>query len=1374
MSLSETATARWSAAPEGGLLLEKTAATDAAAGVLRAEAALIACLPTPSFPTILYQDERPGAFSVGYWIRCTQRLDDWLALGIQLPPRAALSLCRGLARCVEALHGQGQPDKQLTPRRFFVCDDPGQGDACLAELGRPSRPAVEMIESGAIAWLSGDVAYLAPEQTGRMNRVIDYRSDLYTLGVIFYRILTGRLPFTGVDELAVVHAHLSLAPPAATAINPELPASYERMLFKLLEKHAEDRYQTAAGLCLDLDYLLARSLLHLPDTGFMPGVRDHSDELQIPQKLYGREADVHRLLDAFQAVAAGDRQVLLVAGSSGSGKSSLINEVHRPITAARGTFVAGKFEQYQRDVPYLGVLAAMRELVDFVLAERADVIEQWRVRIARAVRGEGAALTELMPGLARLLGQGPAPTIGSAEAAAARLRRVLKHFIGAFARPEHPLVICLDDLQWADASSLQLIEDLVADDQTTHLLIIGAYRDNEITPGHLLPAAMDRIALRGVVPVVLKLGLLDVVRVRQLLSDTLNLPAEPCASLAAALYAKTAGNPFHLKVLMASLHQRGILSRSRDHRAWTWDAQVLANEDLAANVVELVLASLRELPPHAAATLSIAAFLGAILTVEDLAVASGRTESEVDDDLIILAQRHFLLRRRGGRGAELRFQHDRIQEAAYKLCPEAERPLRHQQIGQLLAGRHDDLANSPDLFMVLRHLNAGPPLPAGAWRREVQRLNFAGGQRARRTLAYGTAVALLGLVVDALDDAAWRADRAFALDATLEFGQALLLHGEAAHAESLVDALAQRVSDPLEFGRLTLLRCEIYALDGRYHPCIAASRQALVALGVELPSGDFAQWHTQYRRDMQARYGVMPPADLTHYPRIVDPAKALALDLLSRSVPTAYILDASLLCALSAVGVQLSLEHGIGRHSPYFFASYGVSLTASLTDNAEAVRYAEAGLQMAEHLGDKANICMTLQAQLFVSHWVHPLGESTSLARRAVEAGIQSGETRFIGYAHHHHSHMQFAQGVPLPRLMVTVTEYRQLASEGGSRHRRAVDSLEGVQTLIRLLSADPAAPTPDAEAALIAEWRARGGGSANLLYKVERAQIHMLLREWEPAARLLEEVRVDDLRTGAPGAFGNAVQLFYETMALARRAATGAIDQAGAVARIVANRTVMVEWARTAPSNFTHYPQAADAELAALQGDLPLAIAHLRAAVQSAQAAEFRLDHILLAERAAQWCFSVDLSVEACTFLTAALRTARILGATAKVHDLLARYPILAAPAEAPVDGRVTLGTLELTRVLELMAAFHAEASFSALIERVAQAFLELTSATGFALLMRGEDGPWQLRAHQDLARSRELQLCELPFERAPAAAGVATEHAVDGLIPRAPTVGG
>ena len=1361
-------TTLWSLDAAGGLQIDKSATGRPAINALRAEATLIGRLPAPLFPAIVEQRYTERTARVLYRLPYTLRLDTWLAQGLRLGWVPALRLCRGLTQCIAALHAQGQPDKQLTPERFFVSNDPGAGLACLAELGRLSRPTVEERTAGAIAWIEGNLAYLAPEQTGRMNRAIDYRSDLYTLGVIFYRVLTGRLPFEGEDELALVHAHLSLPMPSPRRFEATFPASCERLLERLLAKNAEDRYQTADGLLADLDLLLALDAGSIADAGLALGVRDHRPELIVPERLYGRTAEVRQLLDAFDAVATGGKVTLLVAGSSGSGKSSLINEVHKPITAARGTYIGGKFGQYQRDVPYVALLAALRELIELVLAEPQDLIDQWRVRLSKVLRGEGGVMLELLPELARLIGpQTPPPAVEAAETAA-RLKRVFQVFVSVFARHDHPLVIFVDDLQWADAASLQLLESLILDDKVAHLMVIGAYRDNEITSGHLLPALIARLAERAHPPVEMKLALLDRPTVQTLLADTLLRPPVEVAALAADLHAKTDGNPFYLKTLLQSLAKRGVLQRPRGERAWVWDPKALAEEAISPNVVELVLASLRELPPRTADTLSIAAFLGASFSMVDLETATELDRPALDADLVVLEQHRYLLRRQGGSGPELRFQHDRIQEAAYQLCAAVDRPARHGAIGRLLAAREADLAASPQLFDILRHLNEGPPPPPGPQRRELLGLNLAAGLRAKRSLAYATAVNLLGLVAAGLDDAAWRGEHALAFDATLEYGHAMLLHGDPGHAQAIAEGLLPHVADPLELGRLALLRSELFALAVRYGDSLGTIRTALAALGTHLPLGDYDAWYEEHRDALHQRFDPMPPPDLLQFPRLDDPSKLLALELLARFIATAYIVDAKMMRVAAVLGVKMSLEHGIGRQSPYMFIGYGIALTATLTENAQAVRMADAGLALAEHSGDNLAVCMAFQASLLLYHWGHPLARSRENARRAVEAGIFSGETRIVGYAYYHHSHMQFAQGVPLAPLLTQVTEYRQFAQFNG-RNQRVVDSLEGVQNLIRLLSGDKAAPTPEVEAALGVEWRARGAGTAMLLYNVERAQVHMLLREWEPAARLLEQVRADGLQTRNPGVLAVGVHLFYETLLYARQVEAGAVTRVEAVARIEANGAVLKRLAVTGTANFAHYPLAAEAELAWLAGAADQAIALLRDAIAFAVWADMLLDHIVLAERAAQFCFRTDATESACAFLAAALGTARSIGAEAKVRDLLARYPTLTATAN-PAGGTIPLQALELTRLLELMSTFHGETNLAALLERIAHEFLELTGATGFALLMRGEDGRWELRAHHDITRSEGLTPYSLPFERQPGSIAGDADDRVATLVPRRP----
>ncbi|HSI57614.1 MAG TPA: AAA family ATPase, partial [Ideonella sp.] len=828
---------RWSKAPGGGFVLEKSAQTPAGAAALRQELALLERLPREGFAQVLeaVADGADG-LRVRYRIPFAVRLDDWVARGRRPRPADGLLLCRALARCVAALHRCGHSDRQLSPARFFVPEEAAGGSVCLAELGRLSRPTVEQRRAGAVAWIEGDLAYLAPEQTGRMNRSIDDRCDLYTLGVIFYRILTGRLPFTAEDDLALVHAHLSLPPPAPRALEPDFPLALERLLLKLLEKNAENRYQTAEGLCADLDGLLAHAEGSPAWSEFQPGARDHRNELVVPQRLYGRSGEVRQLLDAFAATAAGDKLLLLVGGYAGVGKSSLISEVHKPITAARGSFVAGKFDQVQRDLPYVAVLGALRELLELVLAEREELVDRWRVRLGKALRGQGGVLLELLPELVQLIGpQLPVPEVEPAEAAA-RLKRVFQRFISVFARPGHPLVIFLDDLQWADAASLQLLENLFADDQAGHLMVIGAFRDNEIGPGHPLPDSLERIAAQGARLLRLTLAPLAEPTVQQLLADTLLRPTAEVAPLAGTVHDKTEGNPFYLKTLLQSMVSGGALRREQGQRAWSWDPAQVQAQALSGRVVDLVLASLRELPDSAARTLCSAAFLGASFELDDLRCLAEGDEAQLNADLALLEQRRYLLRLQHAHGPVLRFQHDRIQEAAYQLCPAPERAARHAEIGRRLAQGEPALAVSPRLFSVLQHLNHGFAASQGEARLALLRLNLAAGLRAKKSLAYGSAVRALELVAGALDEALWASQRELAFSASLELGHALFLDGQTDRADAAALALLPRAANAFEFAQVQSLRIELLAMGARYPECIAAGRAALAALGVELPS----------------------------------------------------------------------------------------------------------------------------------------------------------------------------------------------------------------------------------------------------------------------------------------------------------------------------------------------------------------------------------------------------------------------------------------------------------------------------------------------------------------------------------------------------------
>ncbi|MDB5848315.1 MAG: hypothetical protein JWP29_2067 [Rhodoferax sp.] len=1389
MAPADEGVGQWTRVALGGWWRDRHADTPASVAALRAEVALLRQLPAGRFAQVVATSDveaatrqhadtadatvtalvapAAGGFAVRLQVPFAGRLDAWLATGVRPAPPEALRLCRALTRCVAALHAEAQPDKHLHPARFFVPEDALAGEACLAELSRLSRPAVEERQAGAVAWIEGDLSYLAPEQTGRMNRAIDHRSDLYTLGVIFYRVLTGRLPFTGVDALALVHAHLSLAPPSPRALDATFPIACERMLLKLLEKNAEDRYQTAEGLCADLDSLIEGGAARLADAAFLPGADDHHRELVIPERLYGRVAEVQSLLAAFGKTAIGGKVLLLVAGYSGVGKSALINEVHKPITAARGTFIAGKFDQYQRDVPYVAVLVALRELLELVLAEPEAHIARWRMALAQALGPEAGVMLALLPELGRLIGPQPAPAEAEPSEAAARLKRVFQSFIGVFARPAHPLVLFLDDLQWADAASLQLLENLFAESQFGHLMVIGAYRNNEVGPGHLLPAALQRIAEAGTVPVTLVLAPLAEDAVRALLAASLLREPADVAELAAIVRAKTEGNPFYLKVLLQSLAQRGMLMRAPGKRAWHWNAAALASEALSGNVVELVLASLRELPAGAAQCLSLAAFLGASFSIDVLAkLAPGGAET-LAADLEVLERRRYLLRLRGENTRELRFPHDRIQEAAYQLCPAGERTARHVAIGQRLAQDEPDLTASPNLFTILQHLNHGLADAVGVERVGLLRLNLAAGRRARKALAHGPAAGLLGLVHGVLDEALWRDERALAFEAELEYAQVLLLAGDSAQSDVVATALLPMVIDPMELARVQSLRMELCAIAARYEEAIAVGRQALAALGFELPTGDFETHHAAMGAQLALQMAEVPLDRLTEHKPLDDPKIRHVLAILKHVLAPMYFVDMRLYRATAALGVSLTLRHGVGRESAWLLAALGLATTIEPKNQLVAVRYGDQALVLAEHMGDQASLCCVLESQVvFLNHWVRPMALSRDLLRRTMEAGLASGEMLYVGYAVLMQSYSMLHQGTPLAELAASTTTWRNFVLAHGG-HNLVADGIEGVHYALGLLGSGT---VPADESSMKTRWVERGNPVAVVLYEVARAQVYMLMGDHAAAAPLLAAARAVSLPTRFPGLITIAVYHFLEALATVRLAGDDPLRRAAVAAEVEAQCDQLDHWGALAPDNFAHCSPAVRAELRVLVGDGVGALVLLRSALAAARRGCMWFDYLMLAERAVGLCFTVGQTAEACDWLAEALQTARTLGFTCKVDDLLARYPLLASQKETDPSARTTLQVLEMTRVLDLMAVFHRENTLSALLHRIGHEFLGLSGASGFALMMRAEDGAWRLHAHLGLGGAGQaggLQLADLPFE------ALSTESAVDdvaSLLPRRP----
>src|SRR3984957_18787735 len=642
-------------------------------------------------PTLILMD--PGG----------EPLDLLLQRGQLLDVTWALRIAVGLATALGQVHRRGLIHKDVKPGNVLVDD---AFNVWLTGFAIASRLPQERQALAPPEIVAGTLAYMAPEQTGRMNRSIDTRTDLYSLGVTLYQMLTGALPFTGADPLEWIHCHIArrAAPPRDLVALPEPVSS---LTMKLLAKNAEERYQTAEGLEADLRRCLTEwDSLHRIDP-FPLGANDSSDRLLIPEKLYGREREIETLLTAFNRVLArGTPEVVLVSGYSGVGKSSVVNELHKVLVPPRGLFAAGKFDQYKRDIPYTTLAQAFQTLVRQILVKSETELDQWRNALRAAVEPNGQLIVNLIPELEFIIGKQPSVPDLPAQDAQNRFQMVFRRFLGVFSRPEHPLALFLDDLQWLDTATLDFLEHLVTHSDVRHLLLIGAYRDNEVSPSHPLRGTLEAIRKAGVRVQDILLAPLGINDVGRLLADALRSAPERTRPLAQLVQKKTGGNPFFAIQFFTALADERLLAFDPVARVWQWDMDRIHARNYTDNVVDLVAAKLKRFSPVAQEVLKYFACLGNVAWISTLALVHGETEEQVDAALWEAVQAGLVFRQ----DDICTFLHDRIQQAAYSLIPEQHRAGVHLRIGRSLLASLTANQLDEQLFDVANQLNRGAAL----------------------------------------------------------------------------------------------------------------------------------------------------------------------------------------------------------------------------------------------------------------------------------------------------------------------------------------------------------------------------------------------------------------------------------------------------------------------------------------------------------------------------------------------------------------------------------------------------------------------------------------------------------------------------------------
>ena len=1240
-----------------------------------------------------------------------------------------LRLAVALSAALSRLHGRGLIHKDIKPANVLV--DSATEQVWLTGFGIASRLPRERQSPEPPEFIAGSLAYMAPEQTGRVNRSIDSRSDLYSLGVTFYQMLTGSLPFTASDPMEWVHCHIARQPATPSERLSNIPISVSAITMKLLSKTVEERYQTATGVESDLRRCLSDWETQGQIENFAPGQHDIPDRLLLPEKLYGREHEVETLLTAFDRIVAGGRpELVLVSGYSGIGKSAVVNELHKPLVPPRGLFASGKFDQYKRDIPYATLAQAFQSLIRPLLSKSEDELRKWRKALRDALDPNGLLIVELVPELKHIIGeQPPVPELPPQEAQG-RFHLVFRRFISVFARPEHPLALFLDDLQWLDAATLDLLDDLLTRSDLEHLLLIGAYRDNEVNATHPLIRKLDAIRQAGGILQDIVLTPLGREDLGQLLADSLHCDSERAVPLAKLIHEKTTGNPFFAIQFISTLAEEGLLTFDYGEGRWVWDLNRIDAKGFTDNVVELMVAKLNRLPVETQQALQQLACMGNSAAFDMLQMVYQGSLEDLHGHLWEAVRSGLIFRA----DESYRFLHDRVQEAAYSLIPKDLRAEAHLRIGMLLATHTPEVKREEAIFEIVNQLNRGSHLLTSVEDRErVADLNLLAGRRAKVSTAYASALKYLRAGSALLTEQTW--DSNYALVFAIEYlmAECELLTAEKVAAENRLARLAERARGRHDFCVVTRLRLTLYTTLDRSDRC--------AEVFVDWLRRDGTVWSIHpTREDVMREYeriwtllGTRAIEELIDLPLITDPDVLDTLDVFTEIMTPSQLFDENLSSLVLCRMVTLSLEHGNCDASCFAYVWVAMFGGPRFNNYRDGFRFGQLGYDLVEKRGltrYQARIWMNMGST--VLPWAkHPAG-GRELVRRAFDAAYRIGDLTFASYSWDQLVTVCLAVGDPLSEV--------QTECENGLAFARRVRfglvmELCGAQLgLIRTLRGlTPTFGCLDHEEYNELETERRLARSPNLAFAefyhwTRKLQARFFAGDFASAVDASLNADAERLLWTSAAMFESAEHRFYGALAHA-----GAWDSAASeerpkhLASLMRHHRQLEIWAEHNPDTFENRAALVGAEIARIESRTLDAQDLYEKAIRSARAHGFVHNEAVANEVAGRFYAARGFEKIANTYLRAARYCYLRWGAAGKVQQLEQLYPHLRA--DRPISDSTTtiqasVEHLDLATVIKVSETVSGEIVLEKVIDTLMRTAIEHAGAErGLLILPRGEE---------------------------------------------------
>ena len=1238
------------------------------------------------------------------------------------------------------MHERGLIHKDIKPANILV--DAASGGVWLTGFGIASRLPREHQAPAPPEVIAGTLAYMAPEQTGRMNRSVDSRSDLYALGVTFYEMLTGTLPFTTADPMEWVHCHIARQPMPPSERVGGVPGPLSAIVMKLLAKTGEERYQTAAGVEADLRRSLAEWESHGRIDPFPPGAHDASDRLLIPEKLYGRERETDTLLASFDRVVTnGTLELVLVSGYAGIGKSSVVNELHKALVPSRGLFASGKFDQYKRDIPYATLGQAFQSLVRSLLTQSEAELGRWRDSLSEALGPNGQLIVNLVPELELVIGKQPPVADLPPQNAQNRFQMVFRRFLGVFACKEHPLALFLDDLQWLDAATLDLLEHLVTHSDVRPLLLVGAYRDNEVGPAHPLLRTLDAIRKAGALVQEISLAPLAREDLGRLIADTLGCAPGRAAPLARLVHEKTGGNPFFAIQFISALAEEGLLRFDHDAARWRWELDRLHAKGYTDNVVDLMVGRLTRLPVQTQAALQQLACLGNVAAITTLAIVLGKSNEDVRSDLWSAVRLELIEQLEGS----YKFIHDRVQEAAYSLIPERLRAEAHLRIGRLLATHTPAEKREEAIFEIVNQLNRGAALITSPDEREqLAELNLIAGRRAKATTAYASALTYLTAGAALLADDCWERLQELIFPLELHRAECEFLTGELADAEERLTMLSSRAAKTVDQSTVACLRVDLYTTLDQSDRAVAVCLAYLRHLGVEWsPHPTDEEVRREYER-IWSQLGARRIEELIDLPLMSDPASLATLDLLTRVVPPALFTDANFLSLVICRMVNLSFERGNSDGSCFAYVWLGVIAGPHFGNYKAGFRIGRLGYELIEKRGLKrfqARTCMVFGN--LVVPWTKHVRAGRDFLRRAFEAANKTGDLTFAAYSCQGLNRNLLAAGDPLVEVQREAENGLDFAQK--ARFGLVIDVVTSQLGLIRTLRG----LTPEFGSfndeefdELLFERRLAGDRSLaapECWYWIRKLQARFFAGNY--ASALDASLKAQRLLWTSPSHFETAEYHFYGALCQAASfdSASPGLRRQHVEALAVHHRQLEI-WAENCPENFENRAALVGAEIARLEGRELDAERLYEQAIRSARANGFIHNEALANELASRFYAARGFEKIARVYLQDARYGYLRWGADGKVRQLEKLHPYL-RDAPVPPSPTTTIGApverLDVGTVLKAAQAVSGEIVLGELIKTLLRIAIEHAGAERGLLILFSGDEP-RIAAEATTGRGR------------------------------------